>query len=103
MKANPVWEVRAHNNHKKDNGGEKRTKMNEIELALLSTSSKIIIYKSCCELKALESRPVVPGVAGVPWHPHFLADQLTLSQPRGADYAHQIILAPPDFQTFRWP
>jgi hypothetical protein len=24
-----------------------------------------------------------------------LADQLTLSQPRGADYAHQIILAPP--------
>ena len=28
-------------------------------------------------------------------------DQLTLSQPRGADYANQIILAPPDFQTFR--
>ena len=27
---------------------------------------------------------------GVPWHPQFLADQLTLSQPRGADYAHQI-------------
>ena len=25
MKANPVWEVRAHNNHKKDNGGEKQT------------------------------------------------------------------------------
>ena len=25
---------------------------------------------------------------------------LTLSQPRGADYAHQIILAPPDSQTF---
>ena len=36
------------------------------------------------------------GVPGVPWHPHFLAGQLTLSQPRGADYAHQIILAPPD-------
>ena len=30
-------------------------------------------------------------------HPQFLADQLTLSQPRGADYAHQIILAPPNF------
>ena len=43
------------------------------------------------------------GVPGVPWHPKILADQLTLSQPRGADYAHQIILEPWDFQTFRWP
>ena len=56
MKANPVWEVRAHNNHKKDNGGEKRTKMNEIELALLSTSSKIIVYKSSDELRILSSQ-----------------------------------------------
>ena len=40
------------------------------------------------------------GVPGVSWHPQNLADQLTLSQPWGADYAHQIILAPPDFQTF---
>ena len=39
------------------------------------------------------------GVPGVPW----LADQLTLYQPRGADYAHQMILAPLDFQTFRRP
>ena len=40
------------------------------------------------------------GVPGVPWHghPRILADQLTLSQPRGAVYAHQT-LAPPDFQT----
>ena len=38
-----------------------------------------------------------------PWHPQILADQLTLSQPRGADYAHQIILAPTDFKTFRRP
>ena len=30
-------------------------------------------------------------------------DQLTLSQPRVADYAHQITLAPLDFQTFRRP
>ena len=30
------------------------------------------------------------GVPGVPWHPQVLA-QLILSQPRGADYAHQII------------
>ena len=43
------------------------------------------------------------GVPGVSWYPQILADKLTLSQPRGADYAHQIILAPPDFQTFRRP
>ena len=45
---------------------------------------------------------VFPGGAGVPWQPQILVDQLTLCQPRGggADYAHQIILAPLDFQTF---
>ena len=47
----------------------------------------------------------LPGLSslglGVPWH--ILTDQLTLSQPRGADYAHQMILAPPDFLTFRRP
>ena len=37
-------------------------------------------------------------VPGVPWYPQILADQLTLSQPRGADYAHQIILAPQIFR-----
>ena len=42
-------------------------------------------------------------VAGVPWQLQILADQLALSQPRGANYAHQIILAPPDFQTLRQP
>ena len=30
-------------------------------------------------------------------------DQLTLSQPGEADYAQQIKLTPPDFQTFLWP
>ena len=30
--------------------------------------------------------------------PQIFADQLTLSQARGADYAHQIILEPPDFK-----
>ena len=32
-----------------------------------------------------------------------LISQETLSQPRGADYAHQIMVAPPDFQTFLRP
>ena len=30
------------------------------------------------------------GVPGVPWHPQILADQFTLSQPGGADYAKRI-------------
>ena len=36
------------------------------------------------------------GEPGVPCTPQILAEQLTLSQPEGADYAHQIILAPQD-------
>ena len=28
------------------------------------------------------------GVPGVPWHTQILADQLTLFQPGGTDYAH---------------
>ena len=32
-----------------------------------------------------------------------LADKLTLSEPGGADYAHQMILSSPDFQTFLRP
>ena len=42
-------------------------------------------------------------VPGVPWHPPSLEDQLILAQPRGADYAHKVILASPDFETFRRP
>ena len=38
------------------------------------------------------------GVPGVPWHPQVLADQLTLYQPRGADYAHQIKLVSRNFR-----
>ena len=35
--------------------------------------------------------------------PHFLADQLTLSQPGGAHYPHPVVRATPDFQTLRRP
>ena len=48
-----------------------------------------ILHKSSIHLTRLEIfcvasyKPVVPGGAGVPWHPQILADQLTLSQPRG--------------------
>ena len=51
----------------------------------------------------LKFRPVVPGGVGDAMGLPNLADQLTLFQPRGADYVHQNILAPPDFQTFRRP
>ena len=44
-----------------------------------------------------------PGMPGVPWPSQILADQLTPSQSRGADYVSQIILAYPDFQTFLLP
>ena len=40
------------------------------------------------------------------WAPaphHFFADQLTISQPVGAHYAHHILHAPSDFQTFLRP
>jgi hypothetical protein len=31
------------------------------------------------------------------WHPQILADQLSLSQPEGKDYAHQITTGTPGF------
>ena len=37
------------------------------------------------------------GVPGVPWYPQILADQLTLSQPGGADYARHINTGTPGF------
>ena len=37
------------------------------------------------------------GVPGVPWHTQFMADQLTLFQPGGTDYAHLITTGTPGF------
>ena len=37
------------------------------------------------------------GVPGVPWHTQILADQLTLFQPWGTDYAHLITTGTPGF------
>jgi hypothetical protein len=36
-------------------------------------------------------------VPGVPWHTQILADQLTLFQPGGTDYAHLITTGTPGF------
>ena len=41
------------------------------------------------------------GVPGVPWHTHILADQLTLFQPGGTDYAHLITTGPLRFSDLR--
>ena len=51
----------------------------------------------------LINRPVVPGGARgprVPWHPQILADQLTLFQPGGSDYARRINTGTPGFSDF---
>ena len=37
------------------------------------------------------------GVPGVPWHTQILANQLTLFQPGGTDYAHLITTGTPGF------
>ena len=37
------------------------------------------------------------GVPGVPWHTQILADQVTLFQPGGTDYAHLITTGTPGF------
>jgi len=37
------------------------------------------------------------GVPGLPWHTQILADQLTLFQPGGTDYAHLITTGTPGF------
>jgi hypothetical protein len=37
------------------------------------------------------------GVPGVQWHTQILADQLTLFQPGGTDYAHLITTGTPGF------
>ena len=37
------------------------------------------------------------GVPGLPWHTQILADQLTLFQPGGTDYAHLITAGTPGF------
>ena len=44
----------------------------------------------------LTNRGVIHRGAGSAMHDQILADQLTLSQPEGADYAHQIIPSPQD-------
>ena len=52
-------------------------------------STKVIFDISfcVCAIAMYVSRPVVPGL---PWHTQILADQLTLFEQGGTDYAHLI-------------
>ena len=45
----------------------------------------------------VRSGPSSLGVPGVPWHTQYFADQLTLFQPGGTDYAHLITTGTPGF------
>ena len=52
-------------------------------------------YFSCLNTQSCIKRPFCTGCRpwgcqGLPWHPQILADQLTLSQPGGTDYAPHI-------------
>ena len=51
-------------------------------------------------LKILKTGLSSLAVPGVPWHTHILADQLTLFQPGGTDYAHLITTGTPRFSDF---
>ena len=55
-----------------------------------STLVTVFVYYSYAGLSSL-------GVPGVPWHTQILADQLTLFQPGGTDYAHLITTGTPGF------
>ena len=61
-----------------------------------------ILDCSFIELKVNAGLSQAGGPRG-PVPPHFLTDQLTLSQPGGAHYPHPVICALPDFQTLRRP
>ena len=57
------------------------------------------MLKSCISVKwPQRPRFAKPNrVPGVPWHTHISADQLTLFQPGGTDYAHVITTGTPGF------
>ena len=54
---------------------------------------QIELLNFCAKIAGLSSL----GVPGVPWHSQILADQLTLFQPGGSDYAHLITTDTPGF------
>ena len=57
---------------------------------MLRNQHDLLIYPLRAGLSSL-------GVPGVPWHTQYLADQLTLFQPGGTDYAHLITTGTPRF------
>ena len=65
---------------------------------------KVSIFWNCnfvptqiCMMCSAPTGVVSLGVLGVPWQTQILADQLTLFQPVGTDYAHLISTGTPGF------
>ena len=68
---------------------------------MLKSSDDVALFIDFASESEVETPGVSSlGVLGVPWHPQILADQLTLSQPGGADYAHHITTGTPGFSDF---
>ena len=61
-----------------------------LKFLLIGGATRAVLTPSLPGVSAL-------GVPGVPWHPQILANQLTLSQPGGTDYAHHSTMSPPGF------
>ena len=66
---------------------------------IFASSDSAIFYVVKFNFITIPDTQIHPGLQepGVPQHPQILADQLTLSQPEGADYAHQITTGTPGF------
>jgi hypothetical protein len=73
----------------------------EVEITFLNNHLILSITVQWCR-KHLGSgcRPVIPGCAGGALAPPDFYRSVNPISTKGADYAHQKILAPPDFQTF---
>ena len=65
----------------------------KISILLIGDPSTVLVKQWCWNWR---------GGGALP-RPKYLADQLTLLQPGGADSAHPLLLAPPIFFTFRHP
>ena len=55
------------------------------------------MFQGLCLFKGLRPGLSSLGLLGMPWHPQIMADQLTITQPGGEDYAHHIATATPGF------
>ena len=72
-------------------------------MLICTCKKKYIVVQSTNIWDIIDIRPVVPGGAGGAMAPPDFGRSVNPISTKGADYAHQIVLAPPDFQIFRRP